>query len=177
VKPFTVHVADLVHRPAKRRSERLSGPTAAMVMTETSVANGATLEIDALLEAVSDGVLASGSAGIAWSAVCRRCLAPVNGRTDAAFREMYSLHPIEGETYPIVNDQVDLELVAREAILLDLPLAPVCREECAGLCLTCGADLNDGPCSCAPTAPDPRWSVLDGLRADLVGSEPDPGES
>lgn len=175
MKPFAVHVADLVHRPARRRAEKLTGPTDAMVMTETVVPAGSQLTVDALLEAVSDGVLVTGTGTIGWTAECRRCLQPVSGSTTASFREMYSLHPVDGETYPIVNDQVDLELVAREAILLDLPLAPVCREECAGLCLTCGADLNDGPCSCAPTAHDPRWSVLDGLRAELTESSPDQG--
>ncbi len=61
------------------------------------------------------------------------------------------------------HDQVDLELVSREAILLDLPLAPLCREDCAGLCPTCGIDLNEGACDCAPSTADPRWSALDAL--------------
>lgn len=171
MKPFAVNVADLVHRPASRRAEKISAPTAELVVTETIVPEGSTLTVDVLLEAVSDGVLASGTAEVFWTAECRRCLKPITGPTTSEFREMYSEHPVEGETYPIHHEQVDLELVAREAILLDLPLAPLCQEGCAGLCLTCGADLNEGPCSCAPTASDPRWAVLDGLNLGQDHSE------
>jgi uncharacterized protein len=165
MKPFVVTVADLVHRPSRRRQETLQGPTDTIVVTETVVPAGSQMTVNVLLEAVSDGVLVSGDVQVGWNAECRRCLIPVNGSSNATFREMYSLHPVEGETYPIKHEQVDIELVAREAILLDLPLAPLCREECAGLCLTCGADLNDSPCSCANAPTDARWAALDGLFA------------
>ena len=163
MKPFVVTIADLIHRPGARRPETLHGTTAELVVTETVVPAGSALDVVAMIEAVSDGVVVTGTAGTQWSANCRRCLVPIVGEIQADFRELYSEHPIDGETYPIAHDQVDLELVAREAILLDLPLAPLCREECAGLCITCGADRNDGPCSCAPALRDPRWSALDGL--------------
>jgi uncharacterized protein len=129
--------------------------------------------VDAVLEAVSDGVLATGSAEIDWTAPCRRCLNAVHGRTRAEFQELYTPTAVEGETYPLVHEHVDLELVAREAILLDLPLAPLCKEECRGLCSQCGADLNDGPCSCAPTVRDPRWAALDVLRAEMGAAASD----
>jgi uncharacterized protein len=164
MKPFVVNVADLLFRPAARRSESLSGPTAQLIVTETIVPEGGEVTIAAILASVSDGILAEGTAHVAWTSECRRCLNPVKGETTAPFLEMYSLKPVEGDTYPITHDQVDLELVAREAILLSLPLAPLCREECAGLCLTCGADLNDGACSCVPAVADPRWAALDGLN-------------
>ncbi len=172
--PFVVNVADLVHRPASRRTEHLSGPTAAMLVTETTVPDGATLKIDAVLEAVSDGVLATGETHVEWEANCRRCLTPITGLTSSSFREMYSAHPVEGETYPLRHDSVDLELVAREAILLDLPLAPLCGDECLGLCPTCGVDRNETSCDCTPPAADQRWSALDGLnttRTDASSAE------
>ena len=122
------------------------------------------MTVDVRIEAVSDGVLVHGTAEATWETTCRRCLEPVNGPVSATFREMYSEKPVEGETYPIRHDAVDLELVAREAILLDLPLAPLCREGCAGLCVTCGANLNDGACSCPAVATDLRWVGLEGLR-------------
>ena len=166
--PFVVNVADLVHRPASRRTEHLSGPTSAMLVTETTVAEGTTLNIDAVLEAVSDGVLATGETHVEWEANCRRCLTPITGLTSSSFREMYSAHPIEGETYPLRHDSVDLELVAREAILLDLPLAPLCGDDCLGLCPTCGVDRNETSCSCTSPATDQRWSALDGLSTTLT---------
>ncbi len=170
MQPFVVNIADLVHRPASRRSEHLTGPTAAMVVTETTVPSGATLKIDVVLEAVSDGVLATGDTRVEWEANCRRCLTPITGLTSSSFRELYSATPVEGETYPVRHDSVDLELVAREAILLDLPLAPLCGDDCLGLCPTCGVDRNETACACAPVAADQRWSALDGLRTALTDS-------
>ena len=57
----------------------------------------------------------------------------------------------------------------RDAVLLELPLAPLCRPDCAGLCPTCGADLNEGPCACPPAEGDPRWAALDALRSSGSG--------
>jgi uncharacterized protein len=69
----------------------------------------------------------------------------------------------EDEFYPIVDDTIDLGPLARDAIVLELPMATLCREDCAGLCPQCGADRNEGPCGClAPR--DPRWANLDVLR-------------
>ena len=169
MQPFVVNVADLVHRPSSRRTEELSGPTSEMIVTETVVPAGATLHVDVVLEAVSDGVLATGDARVEWEANCRRCLTPITGLTSSTFREMYSSTPVEGETYPVRHESVDLELVAREAILLVLPLAPLCGDDCLGLCPTCGVDQNENPCSCAVPEENQRWAALDGLRTSLSG--------
>ena len=67
------------------------------------------------------------------------------------------------DTYLLAGDELDLEPLARDAVLLDLPLAPLCSEECLGLCPQCGTNWNDGPCDC-PGVVDPRWSALDALR-------------
>jgi uncharacterized protein len=164
VKPFVVDVADLVHRPGARRTDTRSGPTSAMQVAETIVADGTLLTVEARFEPVGSGILATGWAEITWNSACRRCARPISGVTRAAFQEEFdAAASVDGDTYPMKHDQVDLELVAREAILLDLPLAPLCREDCAGLCNSCGADLNDGACSCAPEVADPRWAALDAL--------------
>jgi uncharacterized protein len=69
----------------------------------------------------------------------------------------------EDELYPIVDDTIDLGPLVRDAIVLELPMAPLCREDCRGLCPQCGADRNEGDCSCAAPK-DPRWANLDVLR-------------
>jgi uncharacterized protein len=71
---------------------------------------------------------------------------------------------VEGESYPLAHDNVDLEPVVREAVMLELPIAPVCREDCKGLCPTCGVNRNDTSCNCDNEVKDPRWSALDTLR-------------
>ncbi len=172
-KIFVVGVADLVHRPGTRRTETLSGPTAHMTVAATVVLEGSLLQLEAVLEPVSNGILTTGWAEVGWNSECRRCEIPVSGVTRSTFQEQFEprLDPRvddELDTYPLVQDRVDLELVAREAILLDLPLAPLCRETCAGLCPTCGTDLNEGACSCVPVATHPRWAALDALQLNAL---------
>jgi uncharacterized protein len=70
--------------------------------------------------------------------------------------------PVEGETYPLGREDLDLGPAVREALALALPLAPVCRDDCPG------ADPEAHPVVTEDDAPaaDPRWAALDGLRFD-----------
>lgn len=63
------------------------------------------------------------------------------------------------------GDMIDVTEVIRQHVLLALPIAPRCRDECRGLCPKCGADLNDGPCGCGADDIDPRLDVLRRWRA------------
>jgi len=63
------------------------------------------------------------------------------------------------------GDIIDVTEVVRQHVILALPLAPRCRDDCPGLCPQCGADLNDGPCGCAADEVDPRLDVLRRWRA------------
>jgi uncharacterized protein len=169
--PFRVNVADLLHRPGARRRERLTGSIGPLEVVDASVPAGSEVVVDVLLDWVSEGVLATGVASAPWTGDCRRCLAPVRGELRVEFRELFEAAPKEGESYPLRGDDIDLGPLAREVLLLDLPLAPLCTETCLGLCPTCGADLNRGACECPAALPDPRWAALDVLRKG-----PRPGE-
>jgi uncharacterized protein len=57
--------------------------------------------------------------------------------------------------------------MVRENILLEAPLAPLCRPDCAGLCPTCGIDLNSATCDCVTAVVDPRWEALSQLKVNL----------
>ena len=165
MKPFVVNVADLVNRPGARRRERLEARLPGVVqVVDTFLRTEVPIVIDTLLEWVSDGLLASGTVEGAWEAPCRRCLKPSDGEMRVEFQELFEANPRDGESYRLGHDSIDLEPLAREALTLDLPLAPLCREDCRGLCSTCGADLNLGDCGCPPAAADPRWAALDVLR-------------
>jgi uncharacterized protein len=61
--------------------------------------------------------------------------------------------------------EIDLSGIVHDEVLLGLPMNPVCREDCAGLCPTCGQNLNEGDCECPP-ASDPRWDALRRLKLD-----------
>ena len=139
---------------------------------ETDVFPEAMVQVELRLESFSGGLWAKGSVSAPWHGVCRRCSTPVLGRSDVAVRERFvdDRGPGDEETYLVVDDFVDLAPMVHDAILLDLPLAPLCREDCQGLCPYCGIDRNEESCDCqAPV--DPRWATLDGLR--FTGLEPD----
>ncbi len=163
---FGVNVADLVQRPGARRREGLRAPLGDLRVVDSAVPADAEVAVEAVLEWVSEGILASGSVSAPWVGDCRRCLGPVTGDTRVDFRELFEEQPREGESYRLAGDFIDMEPLVREALLLDLPLAPVCSPDCKGLCPNCGADLNLGPCGCPPAASDPRWSALDALRQE-----------
>jgi uncharacterized protein len=69
--------------------------------------------------------------------------------------------PEEPGSFTINEHHVlDLAEAVRQYALLTLPMKPLCREDCAGLCSSCGHNLNQGPCDCQPQIVDPRWSKL-----------------
>jgi uncharacterized protein len=75
----------------------------------------------------------------------------------------------EAETIGYIDEQIDLEPTLREQLILALPYAPLCREDCKGLCARCGKDLNEGPCSCPVEASEPevkpdRWAALRDIK-------------
>ena len=164
MRPFVVNVADLVHKPAARRRERLRGRLADLRVGVAEVPPDEDLTVETTLEWVTDGLLASGTIAAPWRAECQRCLGPAAGRIDFGFRELFERQPREGESYRLGHDSIDLEPLVREAVLLELPLVPLCTPDCAGLCPTCGADLNQGACGCVTATLDPRWAALEGFQ-------------
>jgi uncharacterized protein len=144
-------------------------------VTGSEVPPGADVDVDIVIEAVDGGIVATGTVTAPWAGECRRCLGPVGGTLDVQVRELYEPRPEgyelaesvawEEETYPLHGDQLDLFPLAKDAILLNLPPVPLCRDDCAGLCPSCGADRNEGPCGCLRDVGASRWSALDALQA------------
>jgi uncharacterized protein len=114
---------------------------------------------------------------------CRRCLKPVpldetvdlvrtyvpedqaapfaehrKGDAEASF----DVDRVDEETYS--GKEIDLTPAVREQILLQNPASPLCREDCLGLCVRCGKDLNEGECGCDRAVVDPRWAALKGIQ-------------
>lgn len=70
----------------------------------------------------------------------------------------------EEEREPLFVDNIfDLDELMRQSVLISIPIKPICSEECRGLCPTCGADLNEGQCSCPTQETDGPFSVLSSL--------------
>ena len=162
--PFVVSVADLLRRPGHRRELELRGPIGELSSAGTVVEPGDDVHMSVGLEAIPEGVVADGRISAPWRAECRRCLREVSGEVDVEFRELFERAPKDGETYALGHEEIDLGPLIREGLLLALPLAPLCEAGCQGICPTCGADLNEGPCGCAPAGRDPRWAALDDLH-------------
>jgi DUF177 domain-containing protein len=170
--PFVVHVARLRRTPGTRSHEQRSAPIPGLAVTGSRVPEDADVTIDVVLESVAGGIEASGTVEAPWEGDCRRCLEQARGRLVVPVRELYTESGDGEETYPLRDDIVDLEVLAHDAILLELPPAPLCRPDCQGLCSVCGADLNVEVCDCK-TPVDPRFAVLDALR----GTDGEQGDS
>jgi uncharacterized protein len=162
--PLRVGVADLLHAPGSRRHEHLEAVLGDLSVLGSRVPPGAPVELDVRLESVNEGIVLTGTVRAPWMGECRRCLQPVEASLEARVLEVFEEHPVDGETRPLEVDVVDLEPLARETVLLELPLAPLCREGCAGLCAECGADRNLADCGHTLVAEDGRWSALDQLK-------------
>ncbi|MDH2903577.1 MAG: YceD family protein [Actinomycetota bacterium] len=132
---------------------------------ETDVAPEALVDVALVLQSFSGGLRAKGRVAAPWFGVCRRCSIAVLGEARVGVDERFvdHLEPGDDEAYPIENDFIDLAPMVRDAILLELPLAPLCRDDCRGLCPYCGIDRNEASCDCVAPV-DPRWATLDGLR-------------
>ena len=143
---------------------------------------GADVALEVRFEAVSEGVLATGTATVPLAGECARCLAPLTSSVTVGFQELYlyaegrhdSEHDSDKhdkhdeqeeqdaeELYHLDGDLLDLEPAFRDAVVLALPMSPLCREDCPGLCAECGVPLADaGPGHRHDAAVDPRWAAL-----------------
>lgn len=141
------------------------------------VPEGATVELALRLESVMEGVLVSGTAHAPVTGECVRCLEPVERELDAEFQEMFSYPDADTRTarkdeagddaededvLELEDDLFDLEPVLRDAVVLALPMQPVCQDDCPGLCAECGARLADDP-DHHHEATDIRWAALKDL--------------
>ena len=165
-RPWVVNVSALRRDIGSRRREQLAGPVEATEASSARVADGAEVEGDLAFEALNPHtVIVTGTVTAPWQGMCRRCLGEARGAVTAEVRELFEEGSDGEETYPLKGDQVDVAQMVRDAVLLDLPAAPLCREDCRGLCATCGANLNEaGDDHDHPEDRDPRWAALDQLK-------------
>lgn len=143
------------------------------------VPTGSPISIDVRLESVLEGVWLSGSADVQVEAECARCLDPVSWEETIDLQQMFEYPATDArgsviedpeadeDPLPLVEDDcIDLEPVLRDGVVLALPLSPLCRSDCPGLCTQCGAHLADDP-QHSHEVLDPRWSAL----SDLLGTD------
>ncbi|WP_019634818.1 YceD family protein [Actinomadura atramentaria] len=174
----------LGRQPGTSRRETLRVPAPADFGVEmVGVPAGAQIELDLLLEAVLEGVLVSGTARVPLEGECARCLDPISSAFEADFQELFvysdtrSGGNAEDDELRLEDDLIDLEPVLRDAVVLALPLSPLCRDDCPGLCAECGVRLADvGPDHHHDVA-DPRWAALKDLTGGGLAPNAAPGSS
>jgi len=147
------------------------------------VPEGADVHLRLRLESVMEGVLVSGDVDVPVVGSCARCLEPVEDTLELGVQELFAYEGStteatseEDEVRHVQGDHIDLEPMVRDLVVLGLPLAPTCTEDCSGLCVDCGQRLDDLPADHTHEVLDPRWAGLAGRfgasQADRSASEP-----
>ena len=164
---YVVDITPLKRQPGTQKRFELKTPPPAGVVLETAGIEAKELAIDLQLEVAGEELIAQGTIVVNWRGPCRRCLEDQDGATDVSLREIFQKRPIEGETYLLDENEVDLEPMVRETVLLNMPVAPLCHEDCAGpdperfpTTVACDDDVPDEPPA------DPRWAALSELTFD-----------
>lgn len=131
---------------------------------------GADLQLDLQLEEVSDGVLATAEVAAPVTGECARCLSEFSAAVQVSFRELFGRQPgsTDDDGYLLDGNLLDLEPALRDALVLELPLSPLCDTGCAGLCGQCGIRLAEAPPGHGHPDSASPWAVLQ----DFVAAGP-----
>ncbi|MFD8351758.1 YceD family protein [Streptomyces coelicoflavus] len=188
--PLVFDTHELGRRPGalQRLTRTVDAPRDFGLQGVIGVPEGAPVELDLRLESVMEGVLVTGTARARARGECVRCLEPLEQQLEADFQELFSYPDADDRGRPVAEPGDDaeddeerffvedgligLEPVLRDAVVLALPMQPVCQEDCQGLCSECGVRLSDDP-DHHHDAVDIRWAALQGLAGSLGDGEKD----
>ena len=161
---LVVSVTEIRRRLGSRMDVVRSLESQGMGLSDVSVPDGAEIAFTGEAESIENGVVLTGTAVVPWTGSCRRCLEPVSGVAELPIREIYEHVPVDGETWPLEGDHIDVGPLLHDAALLALPLAPLCGPDCLGPAPEVfPAQVADDADEDAPPPKDPRWAALDGL--------------
>ncbi|MGH3329905.1 MAG: YceD family protein [Nocardioidaceae bacterium] len=172
--PLVLDTRELGRRPGSQRLVSRTVPAPADLGIEVlRVPEGSPIEFDLRLEAVMEGVLVTGTAHVGLEGECARCLEDVSDELVTDLQELFAYEESDtaadegdDEASRLEGDLLDLEPLLRDAVVLSLPFQPLCRDDCPGLCVECGARLADDPDHQHDEAVDPRWAALQTLAQD-----------
>jgi uncharacterized protein len=139
---------------------------------------GADLALEVQLDGLSEGVLVTATGTAPLAGECARCLEPFTSATKIRFRELFvlaqdALLADEADSYLLDGSgMLDLEPALRDAVVLELPLSPLCGEACQGLCPDCGVRLADAEPGHGHEQRGRLWDALKDLRAGKPDSSP-----
>ncbi|PJM74323.1 DNA-binding protein [Bifidobacterium primatium] len=190
--PWAVSIAQVASRPGQSKSVDADFPAPSGIGDEViSIKEGAPVHVCGSFDSIVDGLVLTASVTAPVTAECSRCLKPLNANHTITVTAFFPYAPdvhdqrrkgghgeeevdiIAGEeegddTYPLAgnNTFADIEALLRDNLVESLPLKPLCRPDCQGLCPQCGEDLNEHPDHHHEVS-DIRWSALESLKAQL----------
>ncbi|MBW3087506.1 DUF177 domain-containing protein [Bifidobacterium sp. 82T24] len=194
--PWAIPVAQVATRPGQSKAIDHDFPAPDGIGDEViGIREGADVHVDGSFDSIVDGLIFNGAVTAPVTAECSRCLKPLSARHTIHVTAFFPYAPdaheqrrgkgrndeevdiIAGEEesddfYPLAgnNTFADIEALLRDNLVESLPLKPLCRPDCKGLCPQCGIDLNEEPDHRHEVA-DIRWSALEGLKAKLEAEQ------
>ncbi|MEJ8279219.1 YceD family protein [Pseudonocardia spirodelae] len=170
--PWVFSTRELARRPGTQRTvvrtvPAPSGEREIGLAGVITVPGGSDVELDLSLESVTEGVYVSGTADARLVGECSRCLDAVGEDVHVRIGELFAYpdsvteETTDADEIPrLVDDRIDITQTVRDAIVTDLPMAPLCRDDCPGLCTECGERWADLPSDHGHETLDPRWAAL-----------------
>ncbi|GAB05470.1 DUF177 domain-containing protein [Gordonia amarae] len=170
--PFVLDISSLGRRPGTMAEVHRTIRTPSRIGVEMiGIEEGSEVDVDLRLESVSEGVLVTGTVCGETAGQCSRCLEPVEGTVHVFLTELFAYPDSETEqttdeedVHRIVDEQIDLEQSIIDGVAMELPMSPLCSEDCPGLCPQCGVRLAIADPDHSHDVIDPRWA---GLAAKL----------
>ena len=175
---FIVPLTDLRRKLRSPRRIEVRSSIPQLTLSDITVDQTSPIEVDVIIEAVSDGVTAVGTVSARWRGPCHLCLDDVFGDVVAQVHEMFSDVPNDEDVYRLGRENIDLTPMVSDALLLEMPLLAKCPYGGAGVCSKApelAADSTDAvaeesedPAASSDSGPlaDPRWAALDALNFD-----------
>ncbi len=170
--PFVLDISSLGRRPGTMAEVHRTIRTPSRIGVEMiGIEEGSEVDVDLRLESVSEGVLVTGTVCGETAGQCSRCLEPVEGTVHVFLTELFAYPDSETEqttdeedVHRIVDEQIYLEQSIIDGVAMELPMSPLCSEDCPGLCPQCGVRLAIADPDHSHDVIDPRWA---GLAAKL----------
>jgi uncharacterized protein len=182
--PWVISTRELGRRPGNMRTYQLTVPAPSGFGLEViGIQEGAPIGLELRLESASEGVFVSGTAHAEIVGECSRCLEPIHDEVTVRLGELFAYPDSttvetteEDEVSQVVDDYVDTEQMVRDAVVLELPLIPLCQEDCRGLCPECGERWADLAPEHGHETIDARWAALRGKLTSSTDSAADAEE-
>jgi len=182
--PWVINTREVGRRPGTMRTyERTIPAPEGFGLEVIGIPVGAPIDLELRLESASEGVFVSGTAHAALVGECSRCLEPIADEVTVRLGELFAYPDTatvattdEDEVSRVVDDLIDTEQMVRDVFVLELPLVPLCQEDCRGLCPECGERWADLAPEHSHETLDARWAALRGRTTSSTDPEADAEE-